>query len=66
MTNVFLSQEAYTRLKAAKHEKESFSDVVLREVKQTVDLYKYFGCCAGIDVEKLNAEIKKERNREFK
>ncbi len=66
MVNVFLTPEAYAKLKAAKQEGESFSDVVVREVKQQIDLDKYFGALKGMDAEKLSAEIKKERDRNFK
>ncbi len=61
MVNVFLTPDAYARLRAAKEEGESFSDVVVREVKQKIDLDKYIGSCAGMDVEKAIANIKKNR-----
>ncbi len=61
MVNVFLTPDACARLRAAKGENESFSDVVIREVKQQVDLDKYLGACAGMDVEKAIARIKKDR-----
>jgi len=42
--HVSLSEEAYERLKKAKKESESFSDVVLRTVKSpSGDLSRFFG-----------------------
>lgn len=63
LANVFLSGEAYARLKAAKKAGESFSDVVMREVKQDLDLNEFLGCCKGMDVDAAIAKIKRERER---
>ena len=63
MANVFLTQDAYAKMKAAKLEGESFSDVVMREVKQNIDLDEYLGCCKELDAKKVYAQIKKERVR---
>ncbi len=63
MANVFLTDEAYARLKAAKKKKQSFSDVVMEQVKTTIDLKEFFGSCKGINAEKLYETIKKERKR---
>ncbi len=61
MANVFLTEEAYARLKAAKHQGDSFSDVVLREVKQNVDLAEYLGAWENTDANKLAEELRQER-----
>ncbi len=61
MANVFLTDEAYARLKAAKKENESFSDVVMAHVSQHIDWDKYFGACKGMDIEKAIAHIKRDR-----
>lgn len=66
MANVFLTDEAYARLKAAKKENESFSDVIMAHISQNIDWDKYIGSCKGMNAEKLSAEIKKERHRSFK
>ncbi len=63
MANVFLSEEAYAKLKAVKEEKESFSEVVIRCTHQQIDWKKYLGSCKGIDTEKIIKEIKKGRSR---
>lgn len=63
MANVFLNDEAYAHLMAAKKVGESFSDVVLREVRQEIDLKEFVGCCKGEDAERIKAEIKRERWR---
>ncbi|OIO25297.1 hypothetical protein AUJ14_04740 [Candidatus Micrarchaeota archaeon CG1_02_55_22] len=63
MANVFLSGEAYARLKAAKKGGESFSDVVMREVKQDLDLKEFFGSCKGMDAGKINKRIRTDRRR---
>lgn len=62
MANVFLTEEAYARLKAAKKEGQSFSDVVMERVQQEIDWDKYLGCCKGMDAEKLVAELRKDRH----
>ena len=62
MANVFLTDEAYARLKAAKKGNESFSDVVIEHIPQQIDWNKYLGCCKGIDAEKLVEELKRERH----
>ncbi len=64
MANVFLSGEAYARLRAAKRDGESFSDVVIREVKQDIDMNEFLGCCKGINADKLVKELQAERRRE--
>ena len=61
MANVFLTDEAYARLKAAKKEGQSFSDVVIERVPQEIDWDKYLGCCKGMDSERLKAQIRRDR-----
>ena len=63
MANVFLTPEAYAKLKAAKKPGESFSDVVIKLVPQTLDLDEFVGSCKGLDAKKLTKEIREERNR---
>lgn len=63
MANVFLTDEAYGRLKAAKKERESFSDVIVRTVPQEINMKEFLGCCKGEDAKKIKAEIRKERWR---
>ena len=61
MANVFLTDEAYARLKAAKKQGQSFSDVILDTIPQEIDWEKHLGSWKGADVKKLMAEIKAER-----
>ncbi len=63
MANVFLTSEAYARLKAVKQQGESFSDVVMLHVPQKIDLKEFLGSCKEIDADKLNARIKSGRRR---
>ncbi len=63
LANVFLSAEAYARLKAAKENEESFSEVVLKYVPQEINWNEFLGSCKGLDAKKVFAEIKKERER---
>jgi predicted CopG family antitoxin len=61
MANVFLSNEAYARLRAAKKPNQSFSDVVLERIPQEIDFSEFLGSCKGLDAKKAYAEIKKDR-----
>lgn len=63
MANVFLTPDAYARLKAAKKPGESFSDAVVRFVPQEIDWDEVVGSCKGLDAKKTFAEIKKDRMR---
>ncbi|MBI5636125.1 hypothetical protein HY993_04150 [Candidatus Micrarchaeota archaeon] len=63
MANVFLSTDAYARLKAAKKEGESFSDVIITFIPQEINWGEFLGSCKGIGAKKLYAQIKKERER---
>ena len=63
MVNIFLSPEAYARLKAAKKGGESFSEVILEKIPQEVDLKEFLGSCRGMDADRMIAQIKKERDR---
>lgn len=63
MANVFLSPEAYARLKAAKKEGQSFSDVVLERVPQEIDWKEFLGSCKGIDADRINAQIREDRRK---
>ena len=63
MANIFLTDEAYARLKAAKKQGESFSEVIIEYVPQKIDWDKFVGSCKGIDAEKIKAEIRKDRER---
>ena len=63
MANVFLSSEAYARLKALKKQKQSFSDVVMEYVPQEIDLKEFLGSCRGMDAKRVFAEIKRDRER---
>ena len=59
---VSLSEEAYKKLKRAKKESESFSDVILRTVKiQTGDLDRFVGAWNGEDVDKIEKRILADR-----
>ena len=61
---VSLSEEAYERLKKAKKGSESFSDVVLRIVKnQGGDLDRFFGVWKGDDYARIQAKILEDRRR---
>ena len=62
MANVFLTDEAYARLKAAKKEGQSFSEVVIERVPQEIDWDKYLGIWKGVDAEKMVANIRKARH----
>ena len=61
MVNVFLSPEAYARLKAAKKGNQSFSDVVIERVPQEIEWKEFLGSAKGIDAKKVYGEIKRER-----
>jgi predicted CopG family antitoxin len=63
MANVFLTAEAYARLKAAKNEGESFSDAVIRFIPQEIDWKTVLGSCRGINSGRLSMEIRRERER---
>ncbi len=63
MANVFVTPEAYARLKAAKKGDESFSQVILAHVPQIIDWDEFVGSCKGMDAKKLYAQIKRERER---
>ena len=65
MPNVFLTSEAYARLKAAKKGDESFSDVIVENLRQDIDINDFLGSCSEIDAEKLSAGIRRERNRKW-
>ena len=62
--HVSLSDEAYERLKKAKKDSESFSDVVLRIVRSpTGDLNRFFGAWKDDEHEKVKAKILADRKR---
>ena len=66
MTKVIsLSEEAYKTLKAMKKPGESFSDVVLRVAIETKkkSLLEFSGKWAGDDIDKVFAQIKKDREQ---
>ncbi|MBI5226366.1 antitoxin VapB family protein [Candidatus Micrarchaeota archaeon] len=63
MANVYLTDEAYARLKAAKKEGQSFSDWVKENAKPHIDWDQFVGCCKDMDIDKAMAEMKKERRR---
>lgn len=63
MANVYLTDEAYARLKAAKREDQSFSDWILENAKPRIDWGKYVGCCPDLDVDAAIAQIKKDRRK---
>ena len=59
---VSLSEEAYRKLKRAKKDSESFSDVILRTVKSpSGDLDRFIGAWKGEDFEKIEAKILADR-----
>jgi predicted CopG family antitoxin len=61
---VSLSDEAYERLKKAKKDSESFSDVVLRAVKNPRgDLDRFFGVWKQEDYSRIEARILADRKR---
>ncbi len=61
---VSLSEEAYERLKKAKKDSESFSDVVLRTVKTPGgNLDRFFGVWKGEDYARIEAKILADRKR---
>ncbi len=61
---VSLSEEAYERLKKAKKGPESFSDVILRIVKNpSGDLDRFFGAWKGEDYAQIEAKILADRKR---
>ncbi len=63
MANVFLNDDAYARLKAAKKENESFSDLVLREMPVQNRIKEFLGSWQGNDMKKIISEIERERER---
>lgn len=63
MANIYLKDEAYARLKAAKKEGQSFSDVIMDEIPQKVDLDAFFGSCKGTDAKRILKELQDERRR---
>ena len=63
LANVFLIDTAYAKLRAAKQDRESFSDVVMRYVPQDLNLKEFLGSCKGMDANKLNEKIRRERIR---
>lgn len=66
VANVFLSDEAYARLKAAKKAKESFSEVIMQHVPQQINWDEVLGSCKGMDSKKIYAEIKRDREHKLK
>ncbi len=69
---VSLSEEAYRKLKRAKKDSESFSEVILRTVKSPGgDLDRFIGAWKGEDFEKIEAKnladrrASKSRNARF-
>jgi predicted CopG family antitoxin len=59
---VSLSEEAYERLSRAKRDCESFSDVVLRTVKNpTGNLDRFFGIWKGEDYTSIESRILSDR-----
>jgi predicted CopG family antitoxin len=61
---VSLSEEAYERLKKAKKNSESFSDVVLRTVKSpSGDLDRFFGAWKGEEYASIKSKLLSERKR---
>lgn len=68
---VSLSEEAYAKLKKAKRESESFSDVVLRAVQvPSGNLDRFFGAWGDEDhgyiEKKILADRKKSRSRKVR
>lgn len=63
MANVFLNDEAYARLKAAKKETESFSKFVLREIPVQNRVSEFLGSWKGSDLKRIVSEIERERER---
>jgi len=63
MANIYLTDEAYARLKAAKKDGQSFSAWVTQNVKPDVDWQQFVGSCKDLDIKKAMAELKKERRR---
>ena len=61
---VSLSEEAYARLKKAKKDSESFSDVVLREVRSpSGDLDRFFGAWKAEEYDQIESKILSDRKR---
>ena len=61
---VSLSEEAYKRLKRAKKETESFSDVILRTVKSpSGSLDRFFGAWKNESYARIEAKILAGRKR---
>ena len=56
---ITLTEEAYQRLQALKHDDESFTDVVLRITDSEQDVMKGFGSWADTD---LRAEVEAARD----
>lgn len=63
MANVFLTGEAYARLKAAKRQGQSFSEVIMQKIPQEINWAEVVGSCKNMDAKKAFAEIKRERDR---
>jgi len=57
---ITVTEEAYQTIKSMKKENESFSQLFIRMKKNDNDISKFFGILKG-DVNKLKAELKKER-----
>lgn len=61
---VSLSEEAYDRLKKAKKDSESFSDVILRTVKSpSGSLDRFFGAWKHEDYRRIEGKILADRKR---
>ncbi|MBI2444902.1 antitoxin VapB family protein [Candidatus Micrarchaeota archaeon] len=63
MANIYVTDEAYARLKAAKSEDQSFSDWILENVRPQIDWDRHFGSCKGMDVKRIVKELQDERRR---
>ena len=63
MANVFLNDVAYSRLKAAKKQGQSFSDLVIEIVPMKTKFSDMLGAFPDIDAKKISAEIRKERRK---
>ncbi len=61
---VSLSEEAYEKLKKAKRDSESFSDVILRIVKTPGgDLDRFFGVWKGEEYASIKSKLLSDRKR---
>ena len=67
--NLSVNEEAYRKLVRLKEGKDSFSDVIIRDIKEKSDkekLKKYFGILSKESADRLEKNLKKIREARMK